>query len=579
MAFNTFKILIAIFIFAFLLLPSSALAIVDPLASPNNKFGIHIISPSVDESSPAATLVNSSGGDWGYVTILAESNNRDQNKWQTFFNDLRRRHLIPLVRLATQPQGNIWKLPYEGEEEAWVDFLDHLIWPTKNRYIIIYNEPNQGQEWAGKVDPASYAKILDKTVTALKAKNPDFFVLNAGLDASAPNQLPAYLDEEKFLEEMAQAVPGIFNKLDGWVSHSYPNPGFVGSPTASGKGTVQTWAWELEKLKELGLNKNLPVFITETGWKHAEGLNFDKSLPSSEQVGKYLKQAFESTWASSQIVAVCPFLLDYQEEPFDHFSFKKPSSEKQNLKVLGISYPLFYPQYQTVLEMPKISGKPIQENKAELIKGGVYPAVVAGENYVIPITFKNTGQSIWNESEVISLKALEGAKELGITQSSIIRPRIEPGGETTFHINLKAPQSGNFRVSLQLYQGNKAFDQKPFVFTTQVKSPVILKVNAALEWKKIFGGEYLMKITSEVVQTTLSLNLDNFGQSKPIEVKYLIPDQNVRFTLYKPFYKPKIIELGVISGINQLDFGSLQPDILTVLLNPSELWKLLPFSN
>src|SRR3990167_8449414 len=100
-------------------------AIVNPLSVPNNKFRIHIIQATPDESSPAAKLVNTNG-DWGYITVLIESKDRKSDKWQNFFNDLRRRHLIPLVRLATQPENGHWKLPYEGEEIAWADFLDKL---------------------------------------------------------------------------------------------------------------------------------------------------------------------------------------------------------------------------------------------------------------------------------------------------------------------------------------------------------------------------------------------------------------------------------------------------------------------
>src|SRR3989339_833535 len=60
-------------------------AIVDPLAVPNNRFGIHIIGATPDESSPAANLVNTNG-DWGYVTFLIESKDRNHEKWQEFFN-------------------------------------------------------------------------------------------------------------------------------------------------------------------------------------------------------------------------------------------------------------------------------------------------------------------------------------------------------------------------------------------------------------------------------------------------------------------------------------------------------------
>src|SRR3989344_7005670 len=127
----------------FILYTPAALAIVDPLAVPNNRFGIHLIQATHDESSPAAQLVNSSGGDWGYITVLIEGKDKSKDKWQAFFDDLRRRHLIPLVRLATIPDSaGFWKRPDEGEAQVWADFLDSLNWPTKNRYVIVYNEPN-----------------------------------------------------------------------------------------------------------------------------------------------------------------------------------------------------------------------------------------------------------------------------------------------------------------------------------------------------------------------------------------------------------------------------------------------------
>src|SRR3989338_3735853 len=110
----------------YFILPTPVHAIYDPLSVPNNKFGIHLIQATHDESSPAASLVNSSGGDWGYVTILIEQKDKNKDKWQTFFNDLRRRHLIPLVRLATFPDGNTWKIPDIWEASVWADFLDSL---------------------------------------------------------------------------------------------------------------------------------------------------------------------------------------------------------------------------------------------------------------------------------------------------------------------------------------------------------------------------------------------------------------------------------------------------------------------
>lgn len=581
------KVLFFLILSCLIYTPKIALAITNPTNVQNNKFGIHIISPTDDEVSPAAILVNSSGGDWGYVTILIESRNRDKDKWQSFFDDLRRRHLIPIVRLATEPEKDYWKKPYEKEEQAWADFLDSLNWPVKNRYVAIYNEPNQGQEWGGQIDPESYAKVLDKTITALKNKNPDFFVLNAGFDASAPDKPPLYLDEQSFLTQMEAAVPGILGRLDGWVSHSYPNPGFNSSPDDSGQGSVRTWAWEIQILKNLGVNKNLPVFITETGWKHAEGINYDKSLPSSDIISDYYQNAFENAWNNYQIVAVTPFLLNYQEPPFDHFSFKKITGEKQNIKILGVSKNIaeennsqYYSHYNFILNLPKIKGQPMQDNKAQLIKGELYSTLVAGENYKIYLTFKNTGESIWNEESKFSLKAVKGADNLQINIiSEDSDKKIEPGQNATFDINFKAPESGSYTISFQLFSGKKEFDQAPLVFTTNIKSSVELFIEAALKWKKDYSGDYILTISSEAINTSTGVKIDKEGKLNRIEAKYLLPDYTFDFTLHKPFYKPKTIKVNVREGDNLLDFGELDPDFFSVLFKPSDFWNLTPFSN
>lgn len=560
---------------------TSIYAVVNPLEVPNNKFGIHIIQATPEESSPAAQLVNSSGGDWGYVTVLIGSNDRDQNKWQQFFNDLRVRHFIPLVRLATKPVNEHWERPYEGEEIAWADFLDSLIWPTKNRYVIVYNEPNHGKEWGQIVDPKLYAEVLNKTITALKYKNRDFFVLNGGFDASAPQKPPQFMDQLTFMTQMEEAVPGIFEKLDGWVSHSYPNPEFIGSPNGVGRGTVRTWFWEIQALRGFGVTKNLPIFITETGWKHAEGINYNSSYPTAERVAENYKTAFETAWASDRIVAVTPFILTYQSFPFDHFSFKKYTGEKQNVQILGAQYPDYYPQYQTILEMPKIAGKPVQENKAELTSGEIYRSIVAGESYQIPLTFKNTGQSIWNDRGQIRLMAIEGGKELGIEPSELPKGiKIEPGQQHSFNISLKAPESGTFKVVLNLLTTEgKQFDSPPLEFETEVKSPVVLIVKSLLTWKKDHSGQYLLKVEGATGESIQQITLDKSGSSSKIDARYLLPEYTFNFTLEKPFYKSSKIQSKVVSGVNVLDFGILYPDIISALLNPTQLWKLLPFSN
>ena len=61
---------ISFIFFIFVASTTTAHAIVDPLAAPNNKIGIHIMFTS--ELEEAAKLVNSAGGDYGYVTITIQ---------------------------------------------------------------------------------------------------------------------------------------------------------------------------------------------------------------------------------------------------------------------------------------------------------------------------------------------------------------------------------------------------------------------------------------------------------------------------------------------------------------------------
>ena len=315
----------------------------------------------------------------------------------------------------------------------------------------------------------------------------------------------------------------------------------------------------------MGLTKNLPVFITETGWKHAEGLAYQKWLPSVDDLSLYFQQAFTNAWNNSRIVAVTPFLLNYQEELFDHFSFKKPNSRE------------FYPHFQAIMNLPKIRGQPVQEIKAELIKGSIYPAIVSGESYTIPFIFKNTGQSIWGESGFFELKAMEGGKELGINPMKLVN-KVEPGQEGDFNLVFQAPISGKFKVSLQLFSNGKPLEQNPLEYEVEVKSPVILLINSTLKWKDNSAGKYLLSIISDILTTSVAVNLDSQGNSKSIEARYLLPDHNFDFTLQRSFYQPKTIQLKLKSGVNDLNFGELEPNFFSAILNPQEFWQLTPFS-
>ena len=425
------------FLIAFLIFVNSSKSVIalnDPLLIPNNKFGIHILNEN--DLQDAANLINSSGGDWGYVTVVITEAERDHGRWQRIFDKMRRLHLIPIVRIATKPQDGIWVSPRVEEIENWATFLNSLNWVVQNRYVVIYNEPNHAKEWGGKIDPGEYATYLKTFSQKLKDKSPDFFVLPAGIDASANNSNET-MNETKFLTEMLKKEPDVFNHVDGWTSHSYANPDFSGIATERGKGTVTSYDWELAYLESLGINKDFPIFITETGWSN-------RNL-TEEEIGKRLEYAFSNVWIDKRIVAVTPFVLNYTAPPFDVFSWKKSDQS-------------FYSFYNVVKNLTKIKGEPIQEVRGKILGVFVNPFTLVGSSFKGVVLAQNLGQSIWISSEV---GVNDNSDSFVITTEPLTD--IEPQKLHLIHVSsnaLNTPGAYQSRFVLR-YKGKDITDEKP----------------------------------------------------------------------------------------------------------------------
>src|SRR3989344_8973201 len=214
-----FKVITLIAILITLLVPKRVHAINNPVEFPNNKFGIHIT--DANDLEDAAILVNSSGGDWGYITIVIREDDRDLNKWQDTFDEMRKLHLIPIVRLATKTSGENWEKFESYDVDSWVYFLNSLNWVIQNRYVIIGNEPNHALEWGGEINPYEYSNIFKEFSQKLKNASDDFFVIPAGLDASAPDT-NNHMSEEEYIKKIFEANSDIYEYADGFASHSYP---------------------------------------------------------------------------------------------------------------------------------------------------------------------------------------------------------------------------------------------------------------------------------------------------------------------------------------------------------------------
>lgn len=308
----------------------------NPTDFPNNKFGIHI--QDMSDLYKAAELVNSNGGEWGYVTFVIRQDEMDPVKWFDMFNQLKELKLIPIVRIATSPTDKGWAKPDTKNIQKWADFLNELKWVTKNRYIIVFNEPNHAKEWGGEIDPANYADVFNQLNSTLKEKSENFFVLPAALDVSAKSQNDT-MDAVEFWTEIFNSDADFFNKLDGWSSHSYPNPGFSGSATDTGRGTIKSYEWELATLKQFGLRGNIPVFITETGW--AQSWSIDTG-----DISENYENAFTNIWTEPNLVTITPFILKYTQPPFKQFSWLESDGKVSTF-------------FDKVKNLSKTKGKPL----------------------------------------------------------------------------------------------------------------------------------------------------------------------------------------------------------------------------
>lgn len=411
----------------------------DPRNNPNNKVGVGILSPEVD-TSEAAQMVNK-GGDWGWVVIIIKKSERNLDRWQSVFSLLSKNHLIPIVRIATDPdRGGFWQKPGDDDASDWADFLSKLYWPTKNRYVQVYNEVNRANEWGGSVDPEGYAKELEKTADLLRAKSVDFFILNSPLDLAADTSDFSF-DAELFLKRMNDAVGGIFNKIDGWASHSYPNPDFSADPVDVGRLGISGYLWELSQIQKLGAG-DIPVFITETGWKRSSGL-------SENLIANYYKTAFEKVWNDKNIVAVCPFILNYPEPLFQAFSFKTNGS------VLGRKY---YNYYGAIGDLSKEQGRPDRADLASDFIVKIPTIIIKGFPEEGSVTLKNDGNYIWNIHMGFGIRPI--SKNIRFDAITWEKDEIYPGQTAKVHFRIDGDVLGESDVNLNIVDGNKLLAQK-----------------------------------------------------------------------------------------------------------------------
>lgn len=560
------KILRALLLAFFILsIPSYSLA----LFTPNNKVGIHLAVPNDDDIQRASDLTNATGGKWGYVTLVIQENDRSRDKWQQVFDKLREKKLIPIIRLATSPQGPVWKKPKGEDVKEWVSFLSSLNWVVKNRYVILFNEPNHGQEWGGAINPKEYTEVADIFSRELKKNNQDYFVMLAGLDAAAPSAAPAYQDEAVYLQGIVNEKPDIFKNIDGLSSHSYPNPGFAGGPAERGRNTVNNYDWELGYLKSLGVQKDLPVFITETGWS--------TTTKSPETVSDYLVSAYQNLWLpDDRVRAVTPFVLNYQAEPFLQFSWqKKDSTEMQ-------------PFYASVQALIKQEGQPEQIQKGK-ISLDLPKELFISSTYAFPIRLENKGQALWDNNDGYELRVSEGSLPNAFF-SNIESIKPFSSGEVKLFLKTGVEKATN-TVQIALYKGlTKIMDAGVWTYITgplpklTFEAPLLLKIRR--EKERVYEFQ-LFDAQEQLVFKKKDITIKN-GEGVIEQIRNVYVAGKYRAVVLTEYYLPRQTYLRIHKDFNEVSFKPLIPgdfnkdgkfgldDIGTAFKNPGLLLQFVP---
>lgn len=274
--------------------------------------GVHILHP--DEL--VLLLPHRGSSEKFYVTVPYLLSDRRTSTWNSFFELSRENDITPIVRLSSDFDFDAghWKVPTRKELVDGISFLTSLRWEGE-RIVVMFNEPNHAKEWGGSIDPEGYADVAMFVASWLHTEPGDYLVLPAGLDSSAPNS-SITMESFLFWNWVFSRQPDLVNWINGWTSHSYPNPGFVGSPYSIGKQSLRGFETELDYLGRFS-KQDLSVYITETGWRQTKSIN--------RVLSSYYEYAYKNIWSHPQVKAVTVFLLQGSPGPFEEFSLLTPS--------------------------------------------------------------------------------------------------------------------------------------------------------------------------------------------------------------------------------------------------------------
>ncbi len=186
---------------------------------------------------------------------------------------------------------------------------------------IIWNEPNLSIEWGGQSpDPVAFTALLQAGYEAVKANDPDAFVVAAGLAPTNSNNAQG-MDERNFLEAMYQAGAGDY--FDVLAAHPYSFGQSPTVPDSSGQYPSFDRLVEQREIMVAHGDGYKPVWITEMGWTIAPPLEQLDIVVTPQQQADYLVEAMEiieRDWPWVELVTVWNLSLPSPGDPFGGYS-------------------------------------------------------------------------------------------------------------------------------------------------------------------------------------------------------------------------------------------------------------------
>jgi hypothetical protein len=173
--------------------------------------------------------------------------------------------------------------------EDYGDFVQAVATRYKGRvgHFQIWNEPNLGEEWTGRPDPAAYAQLLKVAHTRLKAVSPETVVLSAPLAINTENG-PLHLNEIDYLDQLYAA--GAKPYFDVLSANAY---GMDKPPADAPSKTVLNFrrAELLRGVMEKNGDANKAVWFNEYGWNASP-----TEIPKEERMWQRVTEKQQADW-------------------------------------------------------------------------------------------------------------------------------------------------------------------------------------------------------------------------------------------------------------------------------------------